>query len=311
MVQAHCSVLLLCYSSLVTQLKILTWNLGFGAMGANAEVSFEGGRHLIPSSGGDICRNIIGIQNTLTDSQADVYLLQELSSGSILNRWHNIRRAIHNALPEHSRSSVSNFSLPLYFDFLRNEHGMGTYVKKPLTIDRRHTKLFKNSDRYYRIFPRLDFALTSTVKVKGKKALALVNTHLSSFDTYGAMRISQFLELMEYVKKLSKHGYAVVIGADWNMNSGKYNFVGEDENQYHSQIHDFPTHLLPHGWTTHFTHDVPTVRAGNRPYTNGKSTTATIDGFICSPEIQVENIKTFDLQFEHSDHNPVEMIISY
>lgn len=280
-------------------------------MGAESDVSFEGGKHLIPSGGDAVCRNIIGIQDTLVDMQADIYLLQELSSGSLLNRWHNIRRAIQNALPKHSSSSASNFSLPLYFDFLRNEHGMGTYVKKPLSIDKRHTKLFKSSERYYKIFPRLDFALTSTVKINGSKTIAFVNTHLSSFDTYGAMRISQFLELMEYVKKLSASGYAVIVGADWNMNSGKYNFAGDDEDQYRSQLHDFPNHLLPKGWTTHFTPDVPTVRAGNRPYTKGESTTATIDGFICSPEIQVDHIKTFDLQFEHSDHNPVEIVISY
>ena len=149
------------------------------------------------------------------------------------------------------------------------------------------------------------------MNIQGTKPIAFVNTHLSSFDTYGAMRIAQFLELMKYVKKLSKAGYAVIVGADWNMNTGKYNFIGTDESQYRNHIHDFPTHLLPKGWSAHFTHDIPTVRTANRPYIKGTSTTATIDGFICSPEINVEQIQTLDLHFENSDHNPVEMIVSY
>jgi len=293
------------------QLKILTWNLGFGAMGADADISFEGGKNFLPSPSESVSNNIAGIQKTLVDTEADVYLLQELSSGSLLNHWYNLRKAVQETLPEHSRSSVTNFSLPLYFDFLRNEHGMSTYVRKPFAISKRHTKLFKDGEKYYKIIPRWDYALTSTVELEEGKSIAFVNTHLSSFDTYGAMRISQFLELMTYVKRLSKAGYAVVVGADWNMNSGKINFIGSDEDQYRNHTHDFPTHLLPDGWSAHFTHGIPTVRAANRPYIKGESTTSTIDGFICSPEIKIDHIKTLDLQFKDSDHNPVEIVISY
>jgi len=294
------------------QLKVLTWNLGFGSMGANASVWFEGGKHLIPSSGKEVESNIVGIQNTLKQIDADVFFLQELSSGSLLNHWYDLRQAVQKALPDHSRSSVTNFVIPLYFDFLRNEHGMSTYVKKPFEILKKHTKLFKEGEKYYGIIPRLDFALSALVELKDRDPIVFVNTHLSSFDKYGSMRIAQFLELMDYVKSITSKGYEVIVGADWNMNIGKINFLNNtfDEDSYRMHVHDFPSHLLPKGWTTHFTTDVPTSRAASRPYVKGESTTLTIDGFICSPGIKVESLKTHDLGFVNSDHNPVEIIIS-
>ncbi|PCH91945.1 hypothetical protein COB80_01125 [Candidatus Kaiserbacteria bacterium] len=293
------------------RLKILTWNLGYGAMGAEADVSFEGGKNIIPSSKKAIVKNISGIQKVLEKSKADVFLLQELSSGSLLNRWHNIRHAVQHVLPRHSRNMVSNFSLPLFFDFLRNEHGLGTFVKEKLNIHRKHSSPLAGGELYYKVIRRFDYALTTFVETGDGKVVAFINTHLSSFDIRGTVRIEQFKQLIAYVKKLTKNGYSVVIGADWNMHAGKVNFSKDsDKKQYEKYTHDFPYHLLGDGWTSHFAPNTPTLRAANRPYKKGESTTATVDGFICSPDIQVDSITTLDLDFEHSDHNPVEIVVS-
>ncbi|MBF05231.1 hypothetical protein CL644_00790 [bacterium] len=292
------------------KLKVLTWNLGYGAMGAEADISFEGGRKFIPSSDMAVKENIAGIKKILTKTQADVYLLQELSAGSLLNRWNNIRKEVHETLPCHTSSRVSNFQLPLFFDFLKNEHGMGTFVKDSFNVLKKQIRPFKVSEYYYKIIPRLDFALTTFVETPSGKTIAFVNTHLSSFDEKGVLRMSQFLDLMTYIKKLAKEGHSVIAGADWNLHAGKFHFFGKDEAQYEKYNHDFPYHLLTNGWTAHFPNDVPTLRAANRPYIEGKSTTATVDGFICSPDITVECVNTLDLGFKHSDHNPVEIVLS-
>jgi len=281
-------------------------------MGAEADISFEGGKHFIPSSNISVKKNIVGIQKTLEQIKADVYLLQELSTGSILNHWHNLRKAVQDTLPNHSSSRVSNFSLPLFFNVLKNEHGMGTFVKNTFEIIKKQTRPFMVSEYYYKIIPRLDFALTTIVRTDDGKQIAFVNTHLSSFDVGGIMRMTQFLDLMSYVKQLAKEGYAVIIGADWNMYSGKFNFIKrEDEERYKTYTHNFPINLIENGWTAHFSENVHTLRAANRPYVKGKSTTGTVDGFICSPGITVETMETLDLDFEHSDHNPVAITVSY
>lgn len=292
------------------KLKLMTWNLGFGAMGEDADISFDGGKKFVPSSKKEVQENIKGIQEVLQKTDADVYLLQELSSGSLLNRWQDLRSAVQDTLPEHSRSSVSNFSLSLFFGLLRNEHGIGTYMKDSLEVLGGYTKTFKFGERYYRVIPRLDHALTSFAKTRDGKPIAFINTHLSSFDKHGAMRVSQFLELITYIKKVYLKGYAVIVGADWNMHTGKLHFFENDEQHYKEYLHGFPDNLLPKGWTSHFPEEIPTVRASNRPYVKGRATTATIDGFICSPEIHVESVKTLGLEFKHADHNPVEISVS-
>lgn len=292
-------------------LKILTWNLGYGAMGADADISLEGGKRFIPSPSKAIVKNIAGFKKFIAETKADVYLLQELSNGSLLNRWHNVRKAVREALPNHHQSSISNFALPLFFDFLRNEHGMGTFVDECFSVLKRRVQLFNAGEYYYRIVPRWDYALTMLAERKGGKPIVMVNTHLSSFDQKGAIRISQFLELIAYVRRLNKKGFPVVVGADWNLHEGEVTFCGEDESHYKKYVHGFPHHLLPKGWRAYFPTNAPTLRAGNRPFVNGESTTFTVDGFICSPEIQVKDVIAHDLGFAHSDHNPVEITISY
>lgn len=299
------------YDFFVRKLKIITWNLGVGAFGAEADLSYEGGRNFIPSPSKLVAKNITGIQKFLSEANADAYLLQELSSGSFLNNWHNIRRKVHKVLAEYHSSTVSNFSLPLFFDFLRNEHGMGTYVGKSFWARKKLAKPFKAGEYLYRVIPRWDYALTTFIKRGKGKPIALVNTHLSSFDKHGKIRTSQFSELMKYVKKLHRKGHPVVVGADWNMHDGNISYCGEDENHYKDLVCKLPRHLLPEGWSVHFPENAPTLRGANRPYVKGESTTATIDGFICSPGVNADYVKTIDLDFQHSDHNPVEIVISY
>ncbi|MAZ67589.1 hypothetical protein CL652_02340 [bacterium] len=300
-----------CYHFFVRKLRIITWNLGIGAFGAEADISYEGGRNFIPSSRDAISKNVAGIQRFLASSRADVYLLQELTSGSFLNKWYNIRKTVHAVLNRYHSASISNFSLPLFFDFLRNEHGMGTYVTKAFRARKRFAKQFKAGEYFYRIIPRWDYALTTFVKRGKGKPIALINTHLSSFDKHGLVRISQFQELMGYVKRLNRRGHPVVVGADWNMHNGDVNYCSEDKEYYKYYVRDFPHHLIPQGWSANFPENAPTLRAGNRPYEKNSSTTAFVDGFVCSPEVRTEYVKTIDLNFEHSDHNPVEIVVYY
>ena len=292
-------------------LKIITWNVGAGALGADADVAYDGGRHFIPSPTAAVEKNVLGIRNTLASLRADAFLLQELSSGSILNRWHNVRHAVHKALSDYHSMSVSNFSLPLFFDFLRNEHGMGTYISRTFRARKKFARPFKTGEYFYRIIPRRDYALTTFIKRGKGKPLALINTHLSSFDKHAAVRMPQFVELMKYAKRLNRRGHPVVIGADWNMHDGDISYHGDDEAHYQEYAQHFPHDLLPTRWRAHFPRNAPTLRTTNRPYVRGASTTAVIDGFVCSPEVRVVHIATIDLDFQHSDHNPVEMTITY
>ena len=57
----------------------------------------------------------------------------------------------------------------------------------------------------------------------------------------------------------------------------------------------------------------PSCRLLNQPY-NPSDTANTqyyvIDGFILSPNVQLEEVETLDLGFENSDHNPVRIQVT-
>ena len=53
----------------------------------------------------------------------------------------------------------------------------------------------------------------------------------------------------------------------------------------------------------------PTCRLLDQPY-NENCQLYVIDGFILSPNVELREIKTVDLGFEYSDHNPVRIAVT-
>jgi len=43
-----------------------------------------------------------------------------------------------------------------------------------------------------------------------------------------------------------------------------------------------------------------------RPYVRGENFTTAIDGFVISPNVRAESVRTRDLDFQFSDHPPVD-----
>ncbi len=286
------------------KLKLVTWNVGFGGMGSEAEIAMDGGKKLIPSSFSQIRKNMKGIQETVESHPADIFLLQEISHGSILNYWHNLESRVQNALSEFSSKFVSNFKFPFFLRILRNEHGLSTFVHNEHEVTRTQSVPYKKSEAYYRIFHRKDYFLATHVTPENGEPIVVINTHLSSFDKGGIIRKSQCREIINFANKLHKDGNKVIIGADWNMHLRGESIL----NRYETK---FPEEYLLEGWTINYCEQTPTVRSTNKPYDKQTSTTATIDGFICSPGVSVNSVQALDFEFKHSDHNPVEITIEY
>ena len=52
---------------------------------------------------------------------------------------------------------------------------------------------------------------------------------------------------------------------------------------------------------------IPSARALNEGYQKGRTFVTLVDGFIISDNIQFNHVQAHDLEFQHSDHNPVSM----
>ena len=70
---------------------------------------------------------------------------------------------------------------------------------------------------------------------------------------------------------------------------------------------------LPEGF--HYACDlsVPSCRLLNQPYDPADTENTqyySIDGFIVSPNVEIDAVETLDLGFENSDHNPVLLTVN-
>jgi hypothetical protein len=69
------------------------------------------------------------------------------------------------------------------------------------------------------------------------------------------------------------------------------------------------TSSLPDGWQIAYDESVPSCRSLAAPYTQNTGIWQyyVIDGFLLSPNVQLESIHTIPCEFVDSDHNPVKM----
>jgi endonuclease/exonuclease/phosphatase family metal-dependent hydrolase len=146
--------------------------------------------------------------------------------------------------------------------------------------------------------------------VEGGRELILINSHLSAFDKGGLIRQEQLEYLDKYiVDQYTNKGNYVIVGGDWN-----HILPGTDPALFQSSeekpfwLKKMPDNFTPEGFKWAVDQYVPTVRTTAAPYQKGLNFLAVIDGFLVSPNIDVQNITGHKLDFENSDHNPVSCI---
>jgi endonuclease/exonuclease/phosphatase family metal-dependent hydrolase len=140
------------------------------------------------------------------------------------------------------------------------------------------------------------------------KELVLVNVHLDAYDE-GAGREAQFREVVEFLNREYAKGNYCVAGGDFNQTLPGV----PDDGIFAIKNRDtfiptaLPQNVVNPGWQFAVDPEIPTARLLNEPYSGYTDTTQVyvIDGFILSPNIELSRVKTIDLDFAHSDHNPV------
>jgi endonuclease/exonuclease/phosphatase family metal-dependent hydrolase len=163
--------------------------------------------------------------------------------------------------------------------------------------------------------------LLSRIKLPSGNDLVLINTHNEAFDD-GSHRKKQLAVLKELM--LAEYGKCnyVVAGGDWNQNPvglgdleigglGDLGIGGFSNLDVGRVIEPaIEPDFFPEGWRWVFDPAVPSNRDVIAPYERGKTKTTIIDFFVVSPNVEVIDVKTQDLGFEWSDHQPVTMKFS-
>ena len=287
-------------------LRVLTWNIGYGGLGQKADFIIEGGKYLRPLSTKEIEIASHQIAKKLTEKTADFICLQENANAGFFTRGVPLRQIIQSALPDRLNLFWTDMKSVLVPSFLKIDHGMSVHSHVKLTsciafkLPQEGTKFFAGLTKHYG-------GLVNRIptNVPGRDWVVF-NIHLSAYDPSGSARLDQLKTLLQLAQSEFEQGHYIIIAGDWNIRLTPTDFPHQTLEKHLSWLTDFPQATLNSGWKIACDEKLPTVRSLNSGFTAGKNYTTIIDGFVHSPNVERAWIKTDDLGFEFTDHQPVE-----
>jgi endonuclease/exonuclease/phosphatase family metal-dependent hydrolase len=297
-----------------SELTILSWNIGYAGLDAESDFVMEGGKMSKGRSKKAIETNMNAVTSFLKNTEAHIYLLQEVDRRA--DRSYNIDEVeiIRSAFSGYDIYFALNFYVffvpfPIFDPIGRVKSGILTLSKYEIKASKRYK--LPGQYRWPIRLMHLNRCVAVNMMdspVEGKQWY-IINVHLSAYDETGTLRKEQLGFIKEFMIGLYEEGHFVVIGGDWNnLFPGvlKTTFAPytTDEKQLF-WVKNIPRDWTPPDWQWLFDPLVPTTRSNDQPYAEGNNFQTIIDGYLISPNIQILEVKTHNLGFANSDHNPV------
>ncbi len=295
-------------------IEILSWNIGYAGLGAGSDFFMDGGKSARSADKMQVSEYLAGIYSSLYNSEdePDLILLQEVDVDS--SRTYGINEA--EQLGRGNAVQALNYSCPFVPLPLPPQMPMAKVNSGLLTTTRFDVE---SAERIslpcpfswpLRVANLKRCLLVSYLPIEGTdKQLVLVNLHLEAYDD-GEGKLAQTKALNDFLQSEYEKGNYVIAGGDFNQTFpgglNAYPVVNPEFWAPGTLTED----MLPAGWSFAYSLDVPSCRLLNQPYDpDDKLNTQyyVIDGFILSPNVELETVETLDYGFADSDHNPVRI----
>ncbi|HPZ00048.1 MAG TPA: endonuclease/exonuclease/phosphatase family protein [Clostridiales bacterium] len=303
-------------------LTVMTWNTGYGGLGEDADFFMDGGTNVMSADKAQVEENLAGIQSQIQKTNPDVVLLQEVDKNSKRTYHIDEIQSYEDALPGYQTTYAPNYKA-LYVPYPLKPTTIGKVNAGQLTLSK-----YSMSEAERQSLP-VSFSwpvsafnlkrclLVSRIPVEGTdKELVLVNLHLEAYDS-GEGKIAQTKQLKTLLETEAKKGNYVIAGGDFNQSFSNF------DNRDYPLISDkmwAPGQLDASEFDDNLRcvadNSVPSCRSLDRPLSSVKDTDPElfqyymIDGFIISNNLSVNSLKTLDLQFKYSDHNPMVLKVT-
>ena len=297
---------------------IVSWNIGFGAYEADYGFFMDGGTQSRAWSRERLAANLDAIGAQLLAQDADLLLVQEVDTDATRSYHVQEYEVLQEALWDgraYDRVFVQNYDSPyLMYPILRphgaSRSGMATFAdfaidsasRVELPIETGFTR-FLDLDRCYS---------RSVIPTAEGKQLVLYNLHLSAYTSDGSIATEQLKLLLADMQGEYQAGNYCIAGGDFNKdllgNSAAWFGAGDKEYTWAQPI---PPGVFD-GCDIRLVAPldeaapVPSCRNADGPYHPGQYV-LTVDGFLVSPNVLVEESEVLDFGFACSDHNPVRM----
>ena len=290
--------------------SITTFNIGYCGMDKDRDFFMDGGKGSRSSSKKKTIENLQGITDFLIKTNSDINFIQEVDVSSTRSYRVNEYDYIINSMNSHNSSFAYNYKVLWVPVPVKKPHG---YVKSGVvTLSKFNTSSstrfqYPGSEPWLKQLADLKRCfIESRLKVTDGKELILVNSHLSAYDKGGKIRKQQLDFLNAYIVKEYDKGNYVIVGGDWNhLLPGTDPLKFKSTESWPNWLQKLPDSFKPNAFKWAVDADVPTTRTDSFPYKKNVNFSAVIDGFLVSPNVDIEKVMGHDLEFNFSDHNPV------
>ncbi len=290
---------------------ILSWNVGYAALGKDADFVMDGGGKVPPADKETVLSNLEGISEILRREDAAIDLFQEADINSSRSFGIDFRKNFSLA----QNSFALNYSCP--------------FVPFPWPpISRVQSGLFTASQFDVASAERISLPcpfswplrtanlkrclLVSHLPVEGSdKELILINLHLEAYDS-GEGKLAQTLQLKGIMRQEYEKGNYVIATGDFNQLFPGTEEIYPNTHPENWEVGRLEDDSIPEGFTFAFDPSSPTCRLLNQPYDPSDTVNTqyyVIDGAILSPNVELLEVKTLDEGFVYSDHNPVRYTV--
>ena len=294
-------------------LTVMSWNIGYGALGDNADFFMDGGKGVKTADEERVMSNMEGIIEETSSLDPDIIMFQETDRNSTRSNHINEYKMLQDTYQEYCSSFANNFKvafLPYPVPPMgKVDSGIATFSSYPVSGAER-IQLPIPFSWPVRMANLKRCALISRVPLKGTdKELVLVNLHLEAYDD-GEGKKAQTAMLADILQAEKEKGNYVIAGGDFNQTFSSADissYVVKPDNWQAGMLDE--THFAE-GWQFMMNEKVPSCRSLIEPYINADKDDFQyylIDGFIVSDNIKVTGVENQDLGFVVSDHNPVYM----
>ena len=294
-------------------LTLVSWNVGYGALGDNADFFMDGGTSVYTADKDRLGSNLEGIRDRLIELNPDLVILQEVDINSSRSYGTDERTILKEAMPEGYEAFAYNYKalfVPYPVPPLGHvESGLYTLSRAEARTAER-ISLPCPFSWPIRLVNLKRGLLVSRFPVKDtEKELVLINLHLEAYDS-GEGKEAQTRQLVSFMLAEYAKGNYVIAGGDFNQR-----FTNIDQSAYPVyegmwQPGEISAEAFGSDFTLLMDNRVPSCRSLDKALAGADLTSFQfylIDGMIVSANVQPETVETLDYGFICTDHNPVRL----
>ncbi len=298
---------------------VMSYNIGFGAYEADYSFFMDGGKRSWAWSEERLDKNLTSIAALLGETNADLYVVQEVDFDSTRSYRIDERVYLQKELPDYAYTFAQNYDSPFLFYPLTQPHGASksglmTFSRYTITSSER---IELPIEKGLRKLVDLDRCYSKNrIQLPDGKELVLYNLHLSAYTSDGKIAAEQLQLLISDMEEEYAKGVHCVAGGDFNKdilgNSEEY--FGKADKEY-TWAQPLPEGIFD-GYHVSLVaplneeDPVPSCRNADAPYHEGQLV-LTVDGFLVTDNLTVISSEVVDTGFKYSDHNPVLMSFSF